>query len=391
MRTFFIPAFFVLFVFCFLAVVNAKAQTQTDSINIKENKPGFYEGISGLGEKIISYLTWQRNDNVLVVYPSGGYSPRTGLYVGATPMYSWKNKSELNRWDGHPNSLTSSFQISTNDMVELNAELEWFPSKHWQIRSKGEFVKINDRLWGIPSLNVDDGVEYLSKHVGFTAEILYKLGAKLFVGGTVQLFDYSFNDWDKEVDATTIFGSEGGLISGLGPVVMFDSRDHILYPLHGSFFKGAAIINDDVFGGNYRFQNYLFDFRQFTSLNRKVLATQLLWEYSPGDVPFYMLPKLGGKDRLRGIGHSQRIINQSVWLLQSELRMPLWWRFGAVVFAGMGEASVEPSVNFDNLIYSGGIGLRFRILPDEPLNVRIDAALASGGLNGFFVCLKEPF
>lgn len=366
-------------------------RAQTDSVNINNNQTDCSDGFSKFGERIIKQFTWEGNRSVFVIYPSGGYSSRTGFEIGIMPVVSWENKSEHKRWKGHPNTLSSSFQISTKKMIEFSSDFEWFISKKWQIRSAFDLLKLNDKLWYPPFYNNDEGVDYESRRVGVSAELLHGIGNKLFLGGAIQLFDFSFKKWDEEPDASMVFGLEGGLVSGIGAIIFIDGRDHVYYPLDGYYFKCMAMSNTSALGSDYSFQNYLLDFRHYRSFRQKILASQFLLEYASGDVPFFMLPKLGGKERIRGIGHSQRVVDNSVWLLQSELRFPLWWRFGAVAFAGMGHSSGEPSVNIDNIICTGGAGFRFRILPNEPFNIRFDAAIASRGLNGFFISLKEAF
>lgn len=374
------------------AQIGFNVAAQPDSTVVHQSNRSFGHGFSSFGEKILKQVTWENDDRVFVIYPAGGYSSRTGLEIGIMPVFSWKNQTRDHQEKGHPNTLTASFQTSTKGMVEIRWELEWFPSPVWQIRAKTDFLKVNDRLW-LPNVynHSDDGIEYISKRFGCTTELLYGIGKRLFIGGTFQLFDFSFKAWPDDFVFENMIGTQGGLLTGAGPVLQFDSRDHILYPRQGNYIRCAAIFNNKLIGGNYRFQNYTMEFSKSVGVNNKILASQFIWEYSPGDVPFFMLPKLGGKDRLRGIGHSQRIVGKSVWLIQSELRMHLWWRFGAVAFAGMGQATAKPAFSFNEVIYSGGAGLRFRILPNDPLNIRIDAGLASHGLKGFFISLKEAF
>jgi hypothetical protein len=100
---------------------------------------------------------------------------------------------------------------------------------------------------------------------------------------------------------------------------------------------------------------------------------------------------LGGKERLRGIGHPLRETGNAVWMARAELRQFIWWRFGGVVFAGVGQAAPDYQSPFSNSVASVGGGVRFRMLPDDPLNVRFDFGVSSMGTTGFFVSLKEAF
>jgi hypothetical protein len=372
-----------------LGTFGFSATAQNDSIApVSVDRSGL-DGLSAFGEKVLDLLTWEKGRRVFVIYPAGGYSARTGLEMGIMPVLSWKNKPKVNRQQEHSNTLSTSCQVSTQGMVELQSELEWIPTKLWQVRLKTEWMRINDRLW-LPGTN-GVGMEYATRQVGVAGEILHQVGNHVYAGLALQADYFDFSDWADDPASKTVYGRQGGLVAGLGPVFLIDHRNHLLYPTKGTYLKLSSVIHASGLASEYEFQNYRVDARTFFPWGNMVLASQVLWEYTPGEVPFFMLPKLGGKERLRGIGHSQRIVDRNIWLMQSELRLPLWWRFGAVAFAGLGQAADQPSWNMDELIYSGGAGLRFRMLPREPLNIRFDLGIASRGMSGFFISLREAF
>ncbi len=377
-------ALVALFLLLSLPIVIVFSQEDSTHINLERSKT--VNGLADIGERLMDRLTWKGQRHVWVIYPAGGYSPRTGLEFGIMPVLSWRNREKTSD-EGRPNTFSTSLQLSSKRMFEVRTEVEWFINQKWQLRSKFDYLKINDQFWH-PSFNHGKkGLEYESNRLGFASEFLYGVSKQWFVGTSVQVFNYEFKNWPQVIEPFDIYGQNGGLVAGFGPVLLIDERDHVYYPRSGFLLKFGAIFSSI----DYDFSNYLIDLRHYKAIRQSVVATQFVFEQSTGDVPFFMLPKLGGKDRLRGIGHSQRIVDKSIWLLQSELRFPLWWRFGGVAFAGMGQASEHFSVNRSSIIYSGGAGLRFRILPDDPLNIRVDAALASGGLTGFFITLKEAF
>lgn len=377
-------ALVALFLFLSLPQIIVFAQDDSTHINLARNNS--VGKLASFGESIINRLTIKGQRHVWVIYPAGGYSPRTGLEFGIMPVLSWRNQTETSDY-GRPNTFSTSLQLSSKRMFEVRTEVEWFINQKWQLRSKFDYLKINDQLWHSSFNEGKKSLEYESNRLGFASEILYGVSKQWFVGTSLQIINYEFKKWPQVTEPLNLYGQDGGLVAGLGPLLIVDGRDHVYYPRSGFLLKFGAIFHSI----DYDFSNYLIDLRHYTSIHQSVVATQFVFEQSTGDVPFFMLPKLGGKERLRGIGHSQRIVDKSIWLLQSELRFPLWWRFGAVTFAGMGQASEHFSVNHNDIIYSGGAGLRFRILPNDPLNIRVDAALASGGLTGFFITLKEAF
>ena len=363
--------------------------------DLSENKDStnFLNKVSGLGELILDKVTWQNNSRVLAIYPSGGYSARTELEFGVMPIFSWENSQNRLQNSKQVNTFTTSFQVSTRGMLLLNAELECFPSDVWQIKANAEWMKINDKFWDVYSgETLRNGINYQSEQLGGNAEFIRKLNKTMSIGAALKSYYHSFEQSGNEIFLPPeVMGYAGGMVSGLGIVAQFDSRDHTLFPLSGILFKSSLLTFSKAFLSDYNYSNLLVDARHYKSIGKSVIASQFLWDYTFGDVPFYMLPQLGGKYRLRGIGHSQRVIDNNLRMLRSELRFPVWWRFGAVVFAEVGDAHNNLSFNTRDVIFSGGAGIRFRALPNEPLNVRIDAGFTSNGLTGVYVTLREAF
>jgi outer membrane translocation and assembly module TamA len=72
--------------------------------------------------------------------------------------------------------------------------------------------------------------------------------------------------------------------------------------------------------------------------------------------------------------------------------MPLFWRFGAVVFGDLGNVSSDFSNDyFYHLKYSYGSGLRVALNKTEKLNLRLDYGIGRGHSQGFYFQLGEAF
>ena len=347
---------------------------------------GIFDKLSNLGEVVIDNLTFPTERGVWAIYPAGGYSSRTGVELGIMPIYSWDaNKVAA----GSVNTLTSSVQLSTKGMVEISSRLEWFLSSRWQLKTRIDWLRLNDSYWGAWSRNNESRMDYRSERYGGELSLFRSIKNKFYVGISGSFKNYSIKD--EENPPQILYGAGGGNLAGFGPTLLFDSRDHVLAPRSGSYLNVSWLIFNDEFLSDYSYKNYLLDFRHFINIGQPVIAFQALWEHNDGDVPFFALPQLGGKERLRGIGHSNRVIDKEVWLIKSELRTHIWWRIGGVVFAEAGKASQHTDFSLNDVIYSGGLGLRFRLLPDEPLNIRLDAALSTEGQHGIFISLREAF
>ena len=77
---------------------------------------------------------------------------------------------------------------------------------------------------------------------------------------------------------------------------------------------------------------------------------------------------------------------------QAEYRAPLFWRFGAVVFAGFGDVSDSVTAfRLDRFKYSLGCGVRFMFDARERINARIDAGFGKDGNAGVYAMVLEAF
>lgn len=188
-----------------------------------------------------------------------------------------------------------------------------------------------------------------------------------------------------------ITGTEGGMSSGLGAVFSYDSRDHVFYPGRGGLLEFQAIVFEQMFGGDFNFQRYLFNYRQYSTLTKNhILALQFYGNFTSGEVPFYELPALGGQNTMRGYFLGRYRDKQYV-MAQAEYRTTVWWRLGAVGFFGVGDVAPQLSaLRIDELKYSIGAGVRFVLDTKEKLNVRIDIGFGKNSA-GLYFAIEEAF
>jgi outer membrane protein assembly factor BamA len=172
-----------------------------------------------------------------------------------------------------------------------------------------------------------------------------------------------------------------------GPVAQWDSRDNQFYPTSGHFANLSMIFSS----GNREYQIYHADWNYYHSLGESiVLAFRGTLRISDGDVPFYALSQFGQRSDLRGYTNG-KYRDRDLVAVQGEYRQRLTARWGFVVFAGVGE--VVPSLkdlNTDDLLASGGVGLRFRLSKQNPVNLRFDWAYGKDG-SATYVGINEAF
>jgi hypothetical protein len=179
---------------------------------------------------------------------------------------------------------------------------------------------------------------------------------------------------------------------GIGLQFMYDSRDNIFYPQKFSnFLKFNATTYSKQLGSSYSFTGINFDFRQYipTWLGQ-VLAWQVKFETALGDeLPFQMLPTVGGSDNIRGI-RERKFIDNTMFEFQVEYRIPIWWRLKAAVFCSVGDVFdiYNPSIVKPKVGY--GVGLRCR-LNDARVHLRVDVAGNNYGEWKFYITATEAF
>jgi outer membrane translocation and assembly module TamA len=187
-------------------------------------------------------------------------------------------------------------------------------------------------------------------------------------------------------------GTETSVVSAPGLTLGVDTRDNTWYPSRGVKLAFRAHWARDGFGSDYAYEMYELDLRGYRALgDRMVLAGQFMGTSLDGAPPFYMLPRLGGEQGLRGYrGSLYR--DRTAALGRVELRRAeIWNRFGAVVFGGIGDVAPRVSkLTLAKRLWTAGFGLRFAWDETEKVNVRLDFGWGNGD-SGFFLSLGEAF
>ncbi|NPV82175.1 MAG: BamA/TamA family outer membrane protein [Candidatus Aminicenantes bacterium] len=246
------------------------------------------------------------------------------------------------------------------------------------------------KLWGIGP-NTPDEMEEVYTPQRFLMEVglQQRLGRELplYLGLKYRLESTKIVETEpgKLLDQDLVTGSRGGLLSGPGLAASYDNRDNIFYPNTGLYLQANLNWNNHFFGSDYDFLSLQFDLRNYHRVgDDQVLAVQALAETNTGDVPFYRLPRLGGDSLLRGF-YNGRFRDMNLVAFQAEYRFPVWKRLGAVIFGAMGSlANRFRDISFDNLKYAAGFGLRFKIIPKENANLRVDLAFGPGTYGIYF-------
>jgi outer membrane translocation and assembly module TamA len=106
-------------------------------------------------------------------------------------------------------------------------------------------------------------------------------------------------------------------------------------------------------------------------------------------VPFYLMPTLGGNDTLRGF-REYRFRGPDALLLQGEYRFEIWSGLYGALFYDTGKVAQRwRDLNLDHLEHDYGIGFRYNT--DNGVVMRFDTAFGSRDGKHFYIAVGERF
>jgi hypothetical protein len=144
-----------------------------------------------------------------------------------------------------------------------------------------------------------------------------------------------------------------------------DSRDVPGYPTSGGVYRLGLTTFHDLDGSGQSFRRVDADATQYVPLFRRNWIVALrghvaLSQTGAGnEVPFYLMPTLGGRNTLRGY-NDYRFRDRNAAFVSAEYRLPVFRKMDAAVFADAG--SVAPTAGGvwrERLEHDYGFGLRF--------------------------------
>ncbi len=340
----------------------------------------------------------QKKDSVYFkvgVLPSLFYTPETRIGFGAlvyTHFSLDKNNAKTKKSNSQSYinftlnkqfSLENDYQIWTKDnAVFLTGALNYshFPELFFGIGNQTDVKQAQSISFDISKVNT---------------KILFHLNKKIYAGLYYQ-HQYMFNVNKKLINehdqmCETIFGYNGFKASGIGVALMIDNRDNPLNPEKGYYIESSFQTFNQVLGSDQKFNSFIADARIYKTFFKKLVWNANAYtQITNGDVPFRMLPAIGGARFLRGY-YQGRFRDKNMLLLQQEFRLPIYKRIGIAAFGGIGSVSQNKNDFVKNEIhYNYGVGLRIQINKNEKTNVRIDYGITKDS-QGIYVVFAEAF
>lgn len=323
-------------------------------------------------------------------------NPSIGNGAGAAVLYARKLGGEN---DSSPDSSFGGGGFGTGNgtwAFGLGAKL-YLKSDRYRVTVAGGGGKFNYNYFGTgnDSGNASKSIPLSQRSLAFLIEPKIRVYRDWYLGPRYHIIsnDVSLNDPQLNPNELPVPlpGDLNLRTAALGIRAQRDTADSQFYPLSGSIFDLMADFFGSAIGGQKTYQSITISYNKYISAGKKnVLAIRGSACMATANAPFYDVCLLGMSKDLRGYQIGQYRDNRML-VGQAEFRRELFWRVGAVAFAGAG-AVAHTWDDFGNSQAQpgGGFGLRFVLAKRNHINLRADYSWGNG-TTATYVSLGEAF
>ncbi len=321
------------------------------------------------------------------------YTPDTkwGGGVGALTTFNFPKDS----LGARRSSATLGVVYTQLNQLLIYVPFQLFPqNQRWWIGGEVGYYRYVFNFFGTGNGLPPDYIEkYDATFPRIRLNLSRKVAPGLYAGLRYAYDDFRFTR--KEPDGilamNQLSGSNGGRISGLGGGINYDTRNNLFSPSEGWLVDASVYAEGRGTGSQFHYQRFSADGARYVPLGKQgVLALNAVAVFSFGDVPFHQMPVIGGTRRMRGYFEG-KYRDKHLMMVQAEYRMPLFWRFGAVGFGGLGMVGESfEALALRHTRYNFGGGLRFLIDKAQKINIRADYGWGYRS-SGFYLTFGEAF
>jgi outer membrane translocation and assembly module TamA len=320
------------------------------------------------------------------VLPVAFYLPETSLGLALSGGYHFGTDRGIQTSSVH---AVGAYTLNSQASMSIDGQL--FAGESLALTAKGLFSVFPSHFFGIGNgARREDDEAFTSRlaEVQLASEI-YLVPRRLRTGPKVAFRKERFFSFAPggQLGSGRVPGTSDYTRVGLGWSLSWDTRDSLFAPRRGEYLEASYLFmpGGAASGG---FGRGHVDARHFTPLGvGHVLGIETRVDYAHGDVPFTVLPRLGGGAGLRGY-FDGRYRDRIAYLLQAEYRFPLVWRVGGAAFAGAGGVAAAASeLSIEHVRPAAGAGLRFRLTEDGVV-LRADVAVGQDGANVYVLGMQ---
>lgn len=328
------------------------------------------------------------------IVPIVSYKPETRWQLGVSFSHFFRANhadSSLTR----PSVVRVNTSYTQNNQWSVRPMLDVFTSGNkYNFRGIFQYTSFVENYWGIGNNTTNatrESYAFRQAKADFKATRLVSKGIYAGLQFNYEHL-YAVSNSDAGFMKTSgVDGVNGYEALGLGPALSFDSRDHVYFPKRGHFIDLTATFYPGRFSSTGAFRTVIVDARKYIGLwKENVLALQVYGNFGSGHVPYRLMGTLGNESYMRGY-YFGRFRDLNAMAAQAELRKQVWGPVSVVLFGGAGNVSNRVDELGSKVKPMCGAGLRFKAIPREKINMRLDYARGINGISGVYITLNEAF
>ncbi|UYW00485.1 outer membrane protein assembly factor [Flavobacterium agricola] len=349
-------------------------------------KAGFFGRIVNYFEEAKKDKSEKKFDISFIGGPSYSVDTQFGIGMVASGLYRI-DKEDLSL---SPSNVAIYTNITTSGFFSIGVEnTTIFPKDKYRIYYDMNFAFRPSEYFGIgyEAGLADVSSDYNDYRLGLDANFLKKFWSNVYAGAVVSAQNYRAKDFknlaiapDQNYNTTAVGG---------GYVFSYDSRDFIPNPYKGVYVSLQQTFYTKALGSSYNFNQIDFTARTYKQVWKGgILAFDLNGNFANGDVPWNMLPQLGGSRQMRGYFKGQYRDKKQV-NTQIELRQKIYNRHGVVLWGGAGNVFHSfDTYQWKQTLPNYGIGYRWEF--KNRVNIRFDYGIGKNQ-SGFYFNINESF
>ncbi len=331
----------------------------------------------------------------LVGFPFGFYKPETSFALGFGGGLYFRLPDQDDSYNTSEIALAGFYSFKNYYSVTLKPDI-YLNLYNLRVLTTLKFENNDGSYFGIGPLNTkDDEIIYRYQQQQMTFEIS---NPSFFIDYLERglIIDYSNFKMKDIKDSSFVqypFINEDYKYQqlGLGFRMDYDRRDDIHFPTDGYYAGIRYVSYRKDWNSDYEFNNLIFDIRKYFPLKgNQTIANQLYSGNISHNAPFMFLSSLGGSEIMRGY-YEGRFRDRNSLVYQLEYRNMFTEKWGAVAFANFGTVySRFEDIERKDIIPSFGIGGRYKLIPEDNINLRLDLAKGRNSF-GFYFLIEEAF
>lgn len=325
------------------------------------------------------------------IFPGFFVTPETGFGGGGGLIINRLQSENSPEMRQSAIAFATFYTEKRQSIVSMAPDL-YFNGDNWNLSAEVSYMNFPNTLFGIGNDTPEDSEEdYTLESSSLGVRVLRRTLRSLYLGASyaVERGHILKKESGRLLDNENLPGFNGGLRSGAGLIVSWDSRNNTFYPTKGSWYLFGGEVYGGGLGSDFTYETIQVNLRRYITLRpAHILAGQVLITTAHGEVPFYRLPHLG--EHLRGY-YAGRYQDNAMAVAQVEYRFPVVSRFSGAVFAGAGDVSDGlEAYRLRDLKYAAGLGARYAMNEAEKINLRLDFGYGRHG-GEMYIAFLEAF